>query len=219
MSTIWNADRVALLSLVDLKQLAANSQDRNNSEVVALCQAEIQARKPKPKTSLGLPDGFVKTARSAIAKRLERDVVDLLVQLAIRLNEKYDLSRERARALSTDTKRFIPHRLTDAKGSAKVGGAQKSGLVVFDRYISYRLGNQIYALLALLQEGDDVSNVQYQVVGPTSILSNARPISELRPYLPKGATIGLTDFVEEFNNFDEASERFMFLMEQVAPKR
>jgi hypothetical protein len=218
MSTIWTADRLALLSLVDLKQLAANAEDRANSEVFALCQNEIQARKPKPKTSVNLPDGFVKAARSAIAKSLERNAVDLLVQLANRLNEKFDLSREKARALSPDTKRFIPHRLTDAKGSAKVGGAQKSGLVVFDRYISYRLGDQIYALLVLLREGDEVSSVQYQVAGPADILNNARPISELRPYLPEGATIGLTDFVEEFDNFDEASERFMFLMEQVAPK-
>jgi hypothetical protein len=218
MAILWTPEKISQLTLEELKRLAENAKAKGNEEVSSLCQSEIQARKPKPKASISLPDGFIKATRSAIAKNLERNVVDLLVQLANRLNEKFDLSREKARALSPDTKRFIPHRLTDAKGSAKVGGAQKSGLVVFDRYISYRLGDQIYALLVLLREGDEVSSVQYQVAGPADILSNARPISELRPYLPEGASIGLTDFVEEFDNFDEASERFMFLMEQVAPK-
>jgi len=181
MAILWTPEKISQLSIEELKRLTENAKAKGNEEVSNLCQSEIQARKPEPKASNGLPDGFIKAARSAIAKNLERNVVDLLVQLANRLNEKFDLSREKARALSPDTKRFIPHRLTDAKGSAKVGGAQKSGLVVFDRYISYRIGDQIYALLVLLREGDEVSSVQYQVAGPADILSNARPISELRP--------------------------------------
>lgn len=219
MALIWTPEKISKLSLEEVKRLAENAKLRSNEEVVALCQTELQARKPKPKASSSLPEGFVKAARSAIAKNLERDAVDLLVHLADQLTSRYDLSSERARALSEGTKRFIPHRLTDAKGSAKVGGAQKSGLVVFDRYISYRLKGQIYALLALLREGDDVTNVQYQVVGPKEILTNARHISELRPYLPQGTSIGLTEYAEEFNNFAEAAERFSFLMEQIAPKR
>lgn len=219
MSIIWTPEKVSQLALEEVKRLSENAKVRGNEEVVTLCQAEIQARKPKPKASSGLPEGFVKAARSAIAKNLEMDAVDLLVHLANQLTSRYDLSSEKARVLSEGTKRFIPHRLTDAKGSAKVGGAQKSGLVVFDRYISYRLKDQIYALLALLREGDDVANVQYQVVGPMEILTNARHISELRPYLPQGTSIGLTEYAEEFDNFEEAAERFSFLMEQVAPKR
>jgi hypothetical protein len=217
MALIWTPEKISQLSLEEVKRLAENAKLRSNEEVVALCQTELQARKPKASSSL--PEGFVKAARSAIAKNLERDAVDLLVHLANQLTSRYDLSSEKARVLSEGTKRFIPHRLTDAKGGAKVGGAQKSGLVVFDRYISYRLKDQIYALLALLREGDDVTNVQYQVVGPMEILTNARHISELRPYLPQGTSIGLTEYAEEFNNFEEAAERFTFLMEQVAPKR
>ena len=219
MALTWTPEKISKLSLEEVKRLAENAKLRSNEEVLALCQTELQARKPKPKASSSLPEGFAKAARSAIAKNLERDAVDLLVHLADQLTSRYDLSSERARALSEGTKRFIPHRLTDAKGSAKVGGAQKSGLVVFDRYISYRLKSQTYALLALLREGDDVTNVQYQVVGPKEILTNARHISELRPYLPQGTTIGLTEYAEEFSNFEEAAERFSFLMEQVAPKR
>lgn len=219
MALNWTPEKISQLSLEEVKRLAENAKARGGEEVFAFCQAEIQARKPKPKASSSLPEGFVKAARSAIAKNLEHDAVDLLVHLAKQLATRYDLNPEKARVLSEGTKRFIPHRLTDAKGSAKVGGAQKSGLVVFDRYISYRLKDQIYALLALLREGDDVTNVQYQVVGPVEILTNARHISELRPYLPQGTSIGLTEYAEEFSNFEEAAERFSFLMEQVAPKR
>jgi hypothetical protein len=219
MALIWTPEKISQLTIEEVKRLAENAKAKGNEEVVTFCQAEIQARKPKSKASSSLPEGFVKAARSVIAKRLELDAVDLLVQLANQLMSRYDLSSEKARALSEGTKRFIPHRLTDAKGSAKVGGAQKSGLVVFDRYISYRLKDQIYALLALLREGDDVTNVQYQVVGPQEILTNARHISELRPYLPQGTSIGLTEYAEEFDNFAEAAERYSFLMEQVAPKR
>lgn len=219
MALKWTPEKICQLALEEVKRLSENAKTRGNDEVFALCEAEIQARKPKSKASRSLPEGFVKAARSALAKNLERDAVDSLAQLANRLITNYDLSPEKARVLSEGTKRFIPHRLTDAKGSAKVGGAQKSGLVVFDRYISYRLKDQIFALLALLREGDDVTNVQYQVVGPKEILTNALHISELRPYLPQGTTIGLAEYAEEFSNFEEAAERFSFLMEQVAPKR
>jgi hypothetical protein len=219
MSIVWTTEKVALLSIADLKQLATNAEERGSQETLDLCQLELQARKPRPKASSNRPEGFEKVARSAIARSLERDVVDLLVQLAGKLHELYDLSTEKARHLSEGTKRFIPHRLTDSKGSAKVGGAQKSGIVVFDRYISYRLKDQIYALICLLANGDDASGVQYQVIGPQNILTEARQISELRPHLPEGATIGLSEYAEEFDNFKEAAERFMFLMEQVAPKR
>jgi len=145
--------------------------------------------------------------------------VELLVPLAQKLDATYDLSSEKARHLSVGTKRFQPHRLLNSTGSAKVGGAQRAGVVVFDRYISYRLKDELYALICLLTSGDVLSRIQFQVVGPKSILTNAQHSSELRSYLPEGATIGYTHFAEEFDNFEEAAERYMFLMEQVAPKR
>lgn len=221
MALIWTPEKIAKLSLEEIKQLAKNAQSKEAFEIASWCEVEIQARKPKPKpkASYKLADGIEKVARTAVARALEKDAIALLVQVAQKLEATFDLSSEKARSLSHGTKGFMPHRLLNSDGSAKVGGAQRAGAVVFDRYISYRLGTQIYALLCLLRNGDDVTNVQYQVVGPKEILNNAQPISELRPYLPPGSTIGLTDFAEEFNNFEEAAERFMFLMEQVAPKR
>lgn len=219
MALNWTTEKISQLTLEEVKRLAENAKTRGNDEVFAFCQAEIQARKPKPKATSSLPEGFERVARTAIARSLEKDVVELLVQLAHNLETVYDFSTEKARALSEGAKRFQPHRLLNANGSAKVGGAQRAGVVVFDRYISYRIKDNLFALVCLLANGDDVSSVQYQVVGPQDILTNARHISELRSYLPEGATIGYTQFAEEFDNFEEAAERFTFLMEQVAPKR
>jgi hypothetical protein len=219
MALNWTPEKISQLSLEEVKRLAENAQARGNEEVFAFCQAEIMSRKPKPKVASSLPEGFIRVARSTIARSLEKDVVDLLVKLAQKLEATYDFSTEKARSLSEGTKRFKAHRLLNANGSAKVGGAQRAGIVVFDRYISYRIKDDLFALICLLAGGDDASRVQYQVVGPQDILSNARHISELRPYLPYGTTIGYTRFAEEFDNFEEAANRFMFLMEQVAPKR
>ena len=132
---IWTGEKVLELSLVDLKNLLENAKQRGNHEVVALCEAELLARKPIPKTTFALPDGFVKVTRSSVSRVLEKDVCELLVGFANGLLTQYDFSVEKARALSTDTKRFSPHRLLAAKGKAKTGGLQKSGRVVFDRYI------------------------------------------------------------------------------------
>ena len=215
---IWTGEKVVELSLVDLKNLLENAKERGNHEVVALCEAELVARKPKPKTSFALPEGFIRVARTAVGKSLERDVSDLLVRVAKELAVKYDFGPEKARSLSVGTQRFIPHKLLDGKGNAKTGGAQKAGRVVFDRYISYRLRDDVYALVGILLEGDDQAGVRYQVLGPSSLLSNFRSIQELRPYILDGEKIGATAGGEEFDNFAEASARYVWMIDQVAPK-
>lgn len=219
MPLIWTSAKVSQLSLEEVKRLAENAKARGNEEVVGFCQVEIEARKPKPKVPSRLPEGFERVVRTAIARSLEKDVAHLLVQLANMLQTTFDFSTEKARALSVNAKRFQPHRLLNANGSAKVGGAQRAGVVVFDRYISYRLNDQIFALLATLQHGDDVAGVKYQVAGPIKILTKAQPIAEVRPYLAGDFKIGIFEFVEEYNNFQEAADRFLFLFEQVAPRR
>ncbi len=218
MAFTWNSELINALSNEDLRQLLANASAKGNEEVCSLCREELELRKPKPKPRPGLPEGFVKIARSALGRRLELDAVDLLVSFAAKLETQFDLSTEKARALS-GSKGFTAHKLTDAKGGAKVGGAQKQGLVVFDRYISYRLGREVFALLAVLPEGDQVASVRYQVSGPAKFLTNARPLHEVRPYLPKESSFGLIVRLEDFGSFQEAADRFMFQMEQIAPKR
>ena len=144
---LWTVEKIATLSLAELKNLLENATRKGNQEVVTLCEAELSSRKPKPKAAFAMPEGFVRVTRTALGKSLESDVSDLLVGVAKELAAKYDLGPEKARSLSLGTKRFIPHKLLDGKGNAKTGGAQKKGQVVFDRYISYRLQDDLYALV------------------------------------------------------------------------
>lgn len=215
---IWTTEKIATLSLVDLKSLLVNVTARGNLELTALCEAELLARKPKPKSVFALPEGFVKVTRTAVSRTLEKDVCELLEGFANELLTTYDFSAEKARSLSTDTKRFAPHNLLAAKGKAKTGGFQKSGRVVFDRYISYRLKNDVYALVCLLIDGDDESGIRYIVLGSPNVLPNFKPLQELRPELQDGEKIGLSAGGEEFDNFKEASTRFAWMIDQVAPK-
>jgi hypothetical protein len=214
----WTEDKITELSLVDLKNLLENANRKGNQKVATLCEAELIARKPKPKSTFAMPEGFIRVARTAVGKSLENDVSDLLVGVAKELSAKYDLGPEKARSLSLGTKRFIPHKLLDKKGNAKTGGAQKAGRVVFDRYISYRLRDDNYALVGILLDGDDEAGVRYQVLGPSSLLSNYRLFKDLRPYLLDGETLGGNLGGEEFDNFEEASARYVWMIDQVAPK-
>jgi hypothetical protein len=218
MAFIWTQEKVSELSLAEIKQLLSNAENRGNEEVCSICRDELEARKPKRSIPPGLPSDFVRATRTAVSKRLELDVVEMLVTTANRLLGKYDVSTEKARSLSLDSKRFIPHALLDRKGSAKVGGAQKQGRVVFDRYISYRLRDEVYALLGILLDGEDQTGVRYQVMGPERLLENYRPLRELRPYLMDGEPIGISPGGEEFSTYKEAEARFEWLIAQVAPK-
>lgn len=216
---IWSPEKISALPLQDVKQLLINCSARKGGEqIVEWCEAELIARKPTPKAAFAMPEGFIRVARTAVGKSLESDVSDLLVGVAKELAAKYDLGPEKARSLSIGTKRFIPHKLLDGKGNAKTGGAQKAGRVVFDRYISYRLRDDNYALVGILLDGDDEAGVRYQVLGPSSLLSNYRLFKDLRPYLFDGETLGGNLGGEEFDNFEEASARYVWMIDQVAPK-
>ena len=215
---LWTVEKIATLSLAEVKNLLENANRRSNQEVVSLCEAELISRKPKPVAAFALPEGFVKVTRTAVSKMLEKDVCELLVGFANELSTRYDFGVEKARSLSIDTKRFAPHELLAAKGKAKTGGFQKSGRVVFDRYISYRLKNDVYALVCLLIDGEDESGVRYLVLGSPNLLSSFKPLQELRPELLDGEKIGLSAGGEGFDNFKEASARFAWMIDQVAPK-
>jgi hypothetical protein len=218
MAFVWTPEKIAALSTAELNSLYKNASDAKRAEIVTICEAELLARKPVKKPSFNAPEGFVPVVRTALTKKLELDAVEMIVQLANDLKKTYDFDTEKARSLSADAKHFIPHRLLDAKGSAKVGGAQKQGRVAFDRYISYRLKDEVYALIAILFDSDDQKSVRYQVFGPPRLLENFAPLAEVRPYLMDDEVIGKSSGGEEFDNFEEAANRFRWLIEQVAPK-
>lgn len=213
----WTSEKLAKLSLLELKQLLENAKERNQEDAVSLCEAELALRKPKSK-GVKLPDDFVRVSRSAEGKLKEAEVSSRLIEVALSLSNRFDFSSETARSLSEGSTGFIPHQLLDSKGKAKTGGAQKAGRVLFDRYISYRLRDDVFALLGILLSEDDEAGVRYQVLGPASMLTNYRVVSELRPYLMDGERIGVSSGGEEFQTFDEAAARFVWMIEQVTPK-
>lgn len=63
----------------------------------------------------------------------------------------YDLTRETA---AQDTR--IPHALVGKDGKAKVGGAEKTGTLLLDRYISHRRRDMVATLSFEVRAGGDV---------------------------------------------------------------
>lgn len=214
----WTAERVATLPSKDIKELAINAAARGGADVVALCEAELEARKPKTFANFKMPEGISKVVRTAVVKKAEKDVNELLVTFANELLLAYDLSPQTASALSEGSKGFRIHELL-SDGDSKCGAAQTVGLAAFDRFISYRLKDEAFALLCLLTTADDADGVQYQVFGPKRLLDNFIPLAEIRPFPLTEIDIGIYTGGEVFSTFKEAANRYRWLIEQVAPKR
>jgi len=75
-----------------------------------------------------------------------------LKTFALELLDTFDLTpskaRERSRTLAKKY-RFQPHQLLSKNGEPKTGGSQRNGSLKIDQYISYRLGDDIFALAAV----------------------------------------------------------------------
>lgn len=68
---LWTKEKIAGLSLADLKSLSENAKARCNSEVVSLCDAELETRKPKASSRFQLPEGFTKIVKTSVEKNLK----------------------------------------------------------------------------------------------------------------------------------------------------
>lgn len=159
-----------------------------------------------------------KYKKSFIEKKLEeRACIDLEI-LAHNLSAKYDLSPETAKILSIGHK-YLATTILSSSGKPKVGIGQKQGHMCFDRYISYRIKDEVIALFICLDNGNIEPNVKYQVMGPSKLVPNYKQIKSLRPYLKKNEAIGLLKGGTEFNNFEEASSLFIALIHQLAPSK
>src|ERR1700726_4640107 len=169
----WSDDRIAALSDKDLKNLLVNAERKSVVEVVAQCKAEMEKRdaaKPrkasKPRTEL---------------KEFEDDMSAQLAAVGKEMAEKYDLSEETAKTKSAGVKGFRSHKLLDAKGYAKLGGHQRDGTVAVDRYISYRLGNDIVTLGVWLLKDAPIDTHEFHVSGPAAMIEGGKSFSEVRP--------------------------------------
>jgi hypothetical protein len=216
---IWTLERISALSTQEVKDLSTNASAKGREDVVELCQRALEARKPKPSPNFQLPEGFSKIVRNAVVKKLESDVDDLLIDLANQLLPVYDLSASRAAERSEGTKGFKAHELLSRKRLSKYGRAQTVGLVAFDRFISYRLKDEAYALLCLLTDCSESTGVRYHIFGPERLLDRFVPLEELRPYPLNQISIGVYKGGEAFATFKEAADRFRWLIDQVAERR
>lgn len=198
----WTSERIAALTKAELNQLRENAIDRGMIEVAECCMYELDKRRPVRKGVRGNASVF----RTRITRVLEKDAAELLSGVADNLTKRYDLSKATAKSLSVGCKRFIPHSLTDKQGRAKVGGAQRDGTAIFDRYISYRIRDEVYALTALMLGGDE--SPRYQVTGTDRLIQNGIPIQVLRPHLKENDVTFLTSCGLEFELFEEASVYF-----------
>jgi hypothetical protein len=210
----WTLDELASLSAADLKQLASNASELGRQDVADLCLTVLNSRLKPKKAQSRTSVPRVRLQRSSSDRRLEADTARLLEGTATTLLGRYDLSKERAQSLSSGSKTFKPHGLVDRHGKAKVGGHQRSGQVLFDRYISYRLNDEIYALVGILPRDQ---NIRYEILGPQRLLTNFLGIKILRNYLEDPETGSLAEGGEPYETYVEAERRFNWLMEQVAP--
>src|SRR4051812_34866653 len=109
----WTNDRIAALSNQDLKNLLANAERKDATEIILRCQAELEKRNAaKPRNSA--------KPRTEI-KDFEHEASAQLAAVGKQMAEKYDLSEETAKARSADVKGFRAHKLLDSKGYAKLG--------------------------------------------------------------------------------------------------
>jgi hypothetical protein len=169
----WSDEKLAALADKDLKTLLANAERKSATDLVAKCTAEIekrQAAKPgkatKPRTEL---------------KEFEHMIAGEIAAVGKAMAEKYDLSEETAKAKSAGVKGFRSHKLLDAKGYAKLGGSQRDGTVAVDRYISYRLGNDIVTLGVWLLKDAPIDAHEFHVSGPAAMIEGGKSFSEVRP--------------------------------------
>lgn len=198
MAISWTKEKINELSTQEISALQENARARGNSEIVDLCTEVLATKKPIRKT---------RTSSSSTTKTLEAECSHQLSEFAIQLSNKYDLSAVTASKKSEGTKGFRPHKLTSKDGQAKLGGQQRTGKVGIDRYISYRVKNDLVSLGAWLMSKDLPEELVWQVLGPKRYFENFKALKELYPSL---FDADASDDVggEEFVDFNRACERF-----------
>jgi hypothetical protein len=195
----WTDERISALSDQELKNLLANAERKGVADVVERCRMEVDKRdaaKPrraaKPRTGL---------------KEFEHEVSARIAEVGRAMAEKYDLSEDTAKARSAGVKGFKAHRLLDSKGSAKLGGHQRSGAVAVDRYISYRRGNDVVSLGVWLLKDSPVESHEFHVIAPSSMIEAGRPLAEVRAGF-EAAELQPGRLIRAFKDLDEAAAAF-----------
>ncbi len=215
MAIAWDDARIAGLSDADLLQLRDNAVRKANAAVTELCEKDIARRGVVIKVRSARTAGSVNDPM----RQMQSGVAEEIGEFAAGLARKYDLSPETAKLQSDGVARFLPHKLTQSNGTAKLGGLQRSGLCRIDRYVSYRVKNTVLSLNMFLGKDAPDSAVEYQVFGPAELLPDAISIEELRPGLATEKESKLFRWGQRFARLSEAKAAFEDLVSKVALRR
>jgi hypothetical protein len=210
MTQHWTLDRIHALSKEDLTNLRQNALDRSNTEVAEMCQAELDKR---PSRSVGLK-GNASDLRTTHTRTAEHNAAEALQEVALGMLSTYNLIPAVAKTLSVGVKKFMPHALLNKGGKAKVGGDQRKGLLIFDRYISFRVQNEV-CNLSVIMSPEGGGTVHYQVLGGDPNADGAVPTTQLRPHLEPESISPLVCVGHEFPTFDEAAKFFQARIEKM----
>ena len=209
----WDKERIKCLSTDEIKNLLSNASERNCTDIVEICHEVIASRKILDRIT-------TKSNRSDGKRAVEHEFDIKLVELQNELNLQYDLTTITAKKLSLGVKGFKAHEQLSSKGRSKTGAHQtKTRQLSIDRYISYRLKESSCALICL--QFLDEEQTRFHVMGPSVFLNdNYKDPHTLRPYLNNNnEKLGSYEGGEEYFNFDEAAERYKYLIQKVAPLR
>jgi hypothetical protein len=215
MPISWDETRIAALSNPDLLQLRENALRKENVPVGALCEAEISKRGVSVKTARARTGA----ASSDPLRMMQSDLGAEIGEFASILAQRYDLSPETAKAQSEGHARFVPHKLTQSNGTAKLGGLQRAGKCRIDRYVSYRVKDTVLSLNMFLAKDAADNAVDFQVFGPQEFLPDGQPISKLRPGLEGEKESKLFAWGQRFGRLGEAKAAFEVLVSKVVAKR
>lgn len=133
------------------------------------------------------------------------------------LSKKYDLSAETAQKASADVKRFQTHNLTQPNGTAKLGGLQRKGKCAMDRYISYRVRDDILSLNAFRLKNADTSPVEFHVFGPQEHLPDGQTAASLRPGLSTEQEMKRYAWGMNCNSLEDAKVAFEYVISKMVP--
>jgi hypothetical protein len=211
MPITWDETRIATLSNQDLLQLRDNALRKAAAAVGELCEAEISKRGVGVKVkSVGAADPL-----RAREKEISADIGVFAQELAL----KYDLTPETATDRSKSTSRFIPHKLTQSNGTAKLGGLQRAGKCRMDRYVSYRLRDTVMSLHVFLARNAPDEALEYHVFGPAADISGGQTIRDLRPGLADEKESKLLAWGKRFTDLNEAKAFFEVVIAKSATAR
>jgi hypothetical protein len=207
----WSEAEIAGMDSPKISILMLNAERRGNLETVGLCQKVLNAR-----ASSASPQRKPNSARTI---RLAHEVSSDLSAFAAELSREFDLSKETAIRLSAGIPRYKPHSIAGKDGKAKIGGWKRKRLCDLDTYISYRLKNDVLTLGAWLGKGRPEQELEYQVMGSSSLFESPLSHRDLRPGIPAGPEALLHGYGVRFSNPGDAKKLFHSLLLKIGAPR